>query len=281
MSEPLAGDQPIQRQTLADQVAARVTDRILSGELAPGEALPTEPELALEYGVSRSAVRDATRLLLARGLVQVRHGKGVFVTTSQKGPFADALLLALRRDGATAWDVDEFLNRLVVIAVSLATTNASDEEIEQIAAHSDAFLEALAASNDVEDEEAFAQAAEVIERLSESFHTALVEATHNKVLQHVMHPLLALTRLKEWDLSRVAGEVDLPHPQEVDRRFHEKVLACLRSRNPARAEAELAGLVKLPQQAIDALQRTPVGERARIVITSLTENTNSNPLQER
>jgi len=280
MSEPLAGDQPIQRQTLADQVAARVTDRILSGELAPGEALPTEPELALEYGVSRSAVRDATRLLLARGLVQVRHGKGVFVTTSQKGPFADALLLALRRDGATAWDVDEFLNRLVVIAVSLATTNASDEEIEQIAAHSDAFLEALAASNDVEDEEAFAQAAEVIERLSESFHTALVEATHNKVLQHVMHPLLALTRLKEWDLSRVAGEVDLPHPQEVDRRFHEKVLACLRSRNPARAEAELAGLVKLPQQAIDALQRTPVGERARIVITSLTENTNSNPLQE-
>ena len=280
MSEPLAGDQPIQRQTLADQVAARVTDRILSGELAPGEALPTEPELASEYGVSRSAVRDATRLLLARGLVQVRHGKGVFVTTSQKGPFADALLLALRRDGATAWDVDEFLNRLVVIAVSLATTNASDEEIEQIAAHSDAFLEALAASNDVEDEEAFAQAAEVIERLSESFHTALVEATHNKVLQHVMHPLLALTRLKEWDLSRVAGEVDLPHPQEVDRRFHEKVLACLRSRNPARAEAELAGLVKLPQQAIDALQRTPVGERARIVITSLTENTNSNPLQE-
>jgi len=281
MSEPLAGDQPIQRQTLADQVAARVTDRILSGELAPGEALPTEPELASEYGVSRSAVRDATRLLLARGLVQVRHGKGVFVTTSQKGPFADALLLALRRDGATAWDVDEFLNRLVIIAVSLATANASDEEIEQIAAHSNEFLEALEASNKVEDEASFAEAAGVVEQASARFHRALIEATHNKVLQHVMHPLLALTRLKEWDLSQVVGEADIPNPQEVDRRFHEKVLACLRSRNPARAEAELAGLVKLPQQAIDALQRTPVGERARIVITSLTENTNSNPLQER
>ena len=272
MPDQLAARRPIRRETLADQVAADITDHILSGELPRGSALPTEPQLADEYGVSRSAIRDATRLLLARGLVEVRHGKGVFVTSSQKGPFADALLLALRRDGATAWDVDEFVDRLLIIAVSLATVNASDGEIDEIARRSAMFLQALEATGDVVDEASFKRIAGAAEQAHDSFYRAIIEATHNKILQHVAHPLLALRRLREWDLSQVANEAGLPDPQEVDRRFHETVVACLRSRDPARAEAQLSGMYQLPQEAIDALKSTPVGERARIVITSVPKD---------
>jgi DNA-binding FadR family transcriptional regulator len=262
-----AAHRPVRRETLADQIASDITNQILDGELVSGSALPAEPQLAEQYGVSRSVIRDATRLLLARGLVEVRQGKGVFVTASQSEPFADALLLALRRDGATAWDVDEFVDRLDILAVSLATENATDEEIDEIERRSGAFLEALEASNDAADEAAFERVAQHAEETYDSLHEALIAATHNKVLEHVARPLRALRRLREWDLSQVADEIDAIDIHEFDRRAQAAILECLRSRDPSRAEPALSGIVQLPQEAIDALKRTPVGEVAHIVMT--------------
>ena len=256
------------RETLADQVAADITNEILSGSLPPGTALPAEPQLAETYGVSRSAVRDATRLLIARGLVEVRHGKGVFVTDSQRGPFADALVLALRRAGATAWDVDEFMQNLVATAVSLATANATDEEIDEIEESAATYLEAIKASNGAEDEAAFAQIARTAEEAFDRIYETLFAATHNCVLQYVAQPLRALRRLREWDLSEVSDDVGSSDVQDVDRRFLETLVQCLRSRDPSRAPTELSEFNQLPEEAVDALKRTPVGEVARIVLTS-------------
>jgi len=263
---------PVRRETLADQIASDITNQILDGELVSGSALPAEPQLAEQYGVSRSVIRDATRLLLARGLVEVRQGKGVFVTASQSEPFADALLLALRRDEATAWDVDEFVDRLDILAVSLATENATDEEIDEIERRSGAFLQALEASNDAADEAAFERVAQHAEETYDSLHEALIAATHNKVIEHVARPLRALRRLRQWDLSQVADEVDSIDIHEIDRRAQAAMLECLRSRDPSRAEPALSGIVQLPQEAIDALKRTPVGEVAHIVITHAPKN---------
>ena len=108
------------KQTLAEQVAAQIKDAILEGTWGPGEALPTEPQLAEAYDVSRAVVRDATRMLAARGLVEAQHGRGVFVTESQAAAFGDALLLALRRDGATVWDVEQFEQMILPEVCALA-----------------------------------------------------------------------------------------------------------------------------------------------------------------
>jgi len=266
---------PLVRETLADQVAADITARILSGELAAGTALPTEPQLAETYGVSRSAVRDATRLLIARGLVEVRHGKGVFVTASQREPFADALLLALRRGGATAWDIDEFMGHLVVSAASLATENASDGEIAAIEESAETYLAALEASNAAEDEATFDQIARTAEEAFDRVYEGLFEATHNRVLQYVARPLRALRRLRQWDLSQVADEVKIADVQDVDRRFLKTLLECLRSGDPSRAATALVEFGELPDEAVDALKRTPAGEVARIVLTSATSDAKS------
>ena len=191
------------------------------------------------------------------------------MTSSQSEPFADALLLALRRDGATAWDVDEFVDRLDILAVSLATENATDEEIDEIERRSGAFLEALEVTNDAADEAAFERVARRAEEAYDNLHEALISAAHNKVLEHVARPLRALRRLREWDLSEVAGVPGIPDPQDVDRRFHEAIVTCLRSRDPATAAVALSNFYVLPQEAIDTLKRTPVGEVARIVITAV------------
>ena len=68
------------RTSLARRLAEDVRSRIMSGEYAPGERLPSEAELVRHYEVSRVTVRTALRTLEAQGLVDVRHGSGSFVS---------------------------------------------------------------------------------------------------------------------------------------------------------------------------------------------------------
>jgi len=261
--------QPIKRETLADQVAANITESILSGALGAGEALPTEPELAERYGVSRSVIRDATRLLSARGLVDVQHGKGVFVTASQDASFTDALLLALRRDGATAWDYFEFSEPFTPLIVSLATANATNEEIDEIERLANLLLQTISEANTIETREqletfSFAE----IQDLQNRFDDALFAATHNKVLQRLAGPLQELRKLNLFDIGDDSEGAESSDIEEIDRKFFDALIACLRSRDPGKAFADLWKLINLPPEAIQAMKQTPIGEMPYIVLES-------------
>lgn len=67
------------RETLADRLAETLCGQIHSGQLEPGDRLPTEARLAAAHGVSRSVVREALHRVKSRGLVVARQGSGVFV----------------------------------------------------------------------------------------------------------------------------------------------------------------------------------------------------------
>jgi GntR family transcriptional repressor for pyruvate dehydrogenase complex len=68
------------REGLASRLASDVVSRIAREEIAPGERLPTEAEIATQYGVSRTVVREAISRLRADGVVTARPGAGTFVT---------------------------------------------------------------------------------------------------------------------------------------------------------------------------------------------------------
>lgn len=74
------GPAPVAAQRLSDQLAAALADRVARGELAPGQRLPTEQQLADAHGVSRTVVREAVHQLKSQGLLRSRQGSGVFVT---------------------------------------------------------------------------------------------------------------------------------------------------------------------------------------------------------
>jgi DNA-binding FadR family transcriptional regulator len=93
------------RETLADQVALLLEDRILDGKLAPGQRLPVELDLAADLRVSRTVVRDAVRSLAARGLVDVRQGSGTMVTTPSPNGYAEALAMLLLRSDSRIGDL--------------------------------------------------------------------------------------------------------------------------------------------------------------------------------
>ena len=71
---------PSESGSLGRQVAKHLRSRIMQGEFSPGARLPSETEIALDYGVSRVTVRTAIKLLESQGLVDVRHGSGTFVS---------------------------------------------------------------------------------------------------------------------------------------------------------------------------------------------------------
>lgn len=255
----------VKKQTLAEQVAETVKESIVSGEFAPGAALPTEPELAEAFGVSRAVVRDATRMLAARGLVDAQHGRGVFVTHSPIAAFGDALLLALRRVDATVWDVEQFEQLLLPEVSALAAVQASDEEIaafrELVARNMQVIDEILtvwwAADKmpEAEQQRMWASGREVIQ--------ALFQMSHNRVLQLLAQPLLALRNLRYWE--EPATTLEAARQREAD--FFQTLVTAVASRDPAQARTHMRARMSLPPQAETAMRQTAVGEIPHIAVS--------------
>jgi len=68
---------------LSEKIISRISDATISGWLKPGDCLPPERELARQFGVSRTVVREAVKTLSGRGILRVKRGAGVFGLTSQ------------------------------------------------------------------------------------------------------------------------------------------------------------------------------------------------------
>jgi DNA-binding FadR family transcriptional regulator len=91
--------QPVVRRSVPEQVFEQIATDVLSGELQPGEALPSERKLAEVLGVSRPAVREALKRLSAGGLVEVRHGDVTTVRDFRRHGSLELLPRLLVRNG--------------------------------------------------------------------------------------------------------------------------------------------------------------------------------------
>ena len=261
MPRKILNSKPFKKQTLAEQVANSIEESILNGSWTSGEALPTEPEIAQQFGVSRAVVRDATRMLAAKGLVEARHGKGVFVTESPIAPFGDALLLALRRMGATNWDVTEFEQLIFPEVVALATANATEQDVARLRETAKTYLtmQAKMVEIGVEDQSSaeFAQ----FEQAWSDFSQAIFDATHNKLIALLAQPLMRIRSLRHW--------TGLPDSMEnLEAQMIGSIVDLIAARNPEQARQHMSELLALPSEAVAAMKATPVGEMTRIVISS-------------
>lgn len=248
---------PIRKTTLAEQVADTLKEAIVDGTLQAGEALPTEPELATQFGVSRAVVRDATRMLAARGLVEAQHGRGVFVTESQSEAFGDALLLALRRMEATVWDVEQFEQMVMPTVCSLAAQMATEEDIAALRAAIDHYLAAM--ERNLQAETTQSQREQQIQ-LYRAIVQTIYAATHNRVWELLVQPLMRLRSLRRW----VSAETTPTTILAGETAYLEALFAAIISRDPALAYSQVADLIRLPVEAETAMRATPIGEIANI-----------------
>ncbi|MCP9275061.1 FadR/GntR family transcriptional regulator [Mycolicibacterium arenosum] len=91
--------QPVNRRSVPEDVFEQIVAEVLSGDMAPGEALPSERRLAEVLGVSRPAIREALKRLTAAGLVEVRQGDATTVRDFRRHAGLDLLPRLLLRGG--------------------------------------------------------------------------------------------------------------------------------------------------------------------------------------
>jgi GntR family transcriptional repressor for pyruvate dehydrogenase complex len=111
-------------------VVTHLEDLVL-GELEPGSELPSESDVAAALGVSRLTVREATKSLQARGLIDVRQGRRPIVAHPNAGPIGDFFAAAVRRDPRRLMDLLEVRRALEVQIATLAATRASRAAIHE------------------------------------------------------------------------------------------------------------------------------------------------------
>ncbi|WP_305067609.1 FadR/GntR family transcriptional regulator [Tellurirhabdus bombi] len=116
----------LKRYSLADAVVHNLQQQITSGQYTVGDKLPTEPELMLQFGVGRSTIREAIRMLANSGLVRVQQGLGTFVELRQNAiePFQQSLQ---RAEGD---DLNEVRQLLELKIAEKAASNRTEEDIQ-------------------------------------------------------------------------------------------------------------------------------------------------------
>jgi GntR family transcriptional repressor for pyruvate dehydrogenase complex len=167
-----------QRETLTSQVSKALRARIDSGDLKPGDKLPSEQELVERFGVSRTVVREAISSLRASGFVATQQGVGAFVLQRSGWPSFPP--------GDTSPDLlQEIINvlelriALEVEGAALASQRRKPKHLEQMRVSLDRMAEMIEASED-------AIAPDL------KFHQAIAEATGNTHFTHLFSYLGAL-----------------------------------------------------------------------------------------
>jgi GntR family transcriptional regulator, transcriptional repressor for pyruvate dehydrogenase complex len=200
---------PIRRVKLYEEVAGRIRSLIASGELGPGQALPSERKLAEQFRVGRTVVREAIRQLEVSGLVESRHGGGNYVR--------EVTVEHLVAPIATV------LNGMVHLREELVDARLLFEPQMARAAAARATPEDLRGLQDIirRQEERVANGRSGAEEDAE-FHDLLARATRNTVVERIMEVIDGLLEDSQARLFRSVerSEISL----EGNRRILEAVL---------------------------------------------------------
>jgi DNA-binding FadR family transcriptional regulator len=159
----------IQRKTLAQEVADRLIEGILNNDYPVGEKLPTEPELMKIYGVGRSSIREAIKILSIKGVLNVHQGLGTFVVSKNMQESLESQM-----DKAQIGDVQEVRSLLDSKIAAKAAFFRSKEQLKNIKLYLD-LRNRLAEENKILE----CYHADI------NFHVAIAEACRNILLKEI------------------------------------------------------------------------------------------------
>lgn len=192
--------------TLAASLADEIAERVARGEFPVGSRLPSERELSIQLGASRSSVRQALQSLEARGIVAIRGRSGAYVQEPSTGQVTEALTLLITRAprAVRVRDLIQVRTLLEVEFAGLAAEHRTQEDLRDIA-------RALADTGSVESPPEWA-AADV------DFHGTLARATGNPLLGVIYEALRSI--LVE---QRLRTGTALPETRQQSFRFHQRI----------------------------------------------------------
>ncbi|WAB97184.1 MULTISPECIES: FadR/GntR family transcriptional regulator [Pseudomonas] len=202
------------KRSLVELAVERMRERILQGDWRVGQRLPTEPELALELGISRNTVREAMRVLAFSGLVEIRQGDGSYLRTC-----LDPLQAVQAMSRCTLEQARETRHILETEAIGLAALRRTDDDLR-------ALRIALQGSA-----EHFHGDVDAYVSCDLAFHQRLIDAAHNPALSELYRyfsgVVAAALQHNMATVPRCQATFDL----------HGQILDAIEQRDPERAKS--------------------------------------------
>lgn len=207
----------VRSSRLYEQIVQQVEESIQKGALKTGDKLPPERELAQQFGVSRTAVREAVKALREKGLVEAYPGRGTFIMETSAHPIRlslDRMVKAGQAEGSRyLTEVREMMEP------EIAALAAERSDAEDLAAMRESFD---VMENAKRDPEAFIEA-------DLDFHLALAEAAANPIILSLIDSIVGLLREQRMGIFQVEGG------PERGQYHHKKILDAVEHRDAAGA----------------------------------------------
>jgi GntR family transcriptional regulator, transcriptional repressor for pyruvate dehydrogenase complex len=189
---------------LSDRVAKMMQDAIVSRNLEAGTQLPTERELGEQFGVSRTVVREAIRILVAKGIVDVRSGSGLRVAAVDPLTVTQSLSWFIRGGKLEYSKVHEVRDVIEVEMAGLAAERRTDDQLAELRRVHERFAALLAT-----DVEAAAWA-------DVEFHNAIAGATGNELYSTILESIAdALIDVRRELLATGQGPDTVAHHEAI------------------------------------------------------------------
>jgi GntR family transcriptional regulator, transcriptional repressor for pyruvate dehydrogenase complex len=231
----------VRSSRLYEQIVQQVEESIHKGAMKPGDQLPPERELAQQFGVSRTAVREAVKALREKGLVEAYPGRGTFITDGTSYSMRQSLDRMLRVGQAEGSgflaEVREILEPEIA---GMAATRADAEDLASMREQVRIMDEAR------KDPDAFIEA-------DLDFHLTLAEAAANPIILSLIDSIVGLLREQRMGIFQVEGG------PERGQYHHKKILEAIEHKDSAGAREAMKAHLR---QVRDDSRRAPNGQES-------------------
>jgi len=214
---------PVQSIKVFEQIADQIEQRILNGELRSGDRLPTERVLAEQFQASRTAVREAMKILAQKGLVEMRPGRGTIVINGAPEAMQNSIGLVMKLQVGEVGGSDNLVEVREILETEIAALAAARATEDEIAAMREAIRVMDVSLSD----------ADTYIAADNQFHRALAKATQNSLILILIDSIVNPLSEQRKHIFAVEGG------PERGQFHHRRILESIIRRNPENARAAM------------------------------------------
>lgn len=220
-------------ETLSNRVKDQIEQSILQKIYKPGDKLPTEKEMCSQFGVSRTAVREAVQMLRSQAIINVRKGSGIFVSQSNSEQITKSLsyYLKLHLDNDLILKVVEVRRRFEPQIAALAARNRDDKNLWQLQKN----IQDIENSNDLD--------AKGWGEIDRDFHRGICESAKNPIVLLQMEPIY---RLMPELRTLVYNRIDSALSETLN--FYLMIFKAIRKQDEESAQIAMVDHLELAEQ---------------------------------
>lgn len=233
----------VEKDTLWEQIAARLLSMLKEKQLRPGDRLPPERELAAMMQVSRPSLREALRALSMMNVLEIRQGAGTFVSSLEPELLVEHLDFVLSLDDSTFINLFEARKIIEVGIVGLAAERITAAELAELETGLNRSQEAVGEPS------AFLQA-------DVDLHRKITQAAQNPILSRIIDSIGKLSFASRQRTVEISGI------REQTIRDHQAIVAALKANDPEAARQAMLQHLNNVEQRLAQLPPAPAESRA-------------------